>query len=135
MRLPTALLREESEVPRLDSGEHPASGKSLLVGIRFNKQIRKMTQEKKAQLLNKLNLIIKEKNNRKKLIEEFQQSIWDSDSNNIEYEILSELAYDLDYYEPNEQSRKEHSSYYGEEHLIKEIESAINKIKSIGDTS
>jgi hypothetical protein len=78
-----------------------------------------------------LNKILAEKNNKKKLIEDFQQSIWNSTNNSTAHEILNELAYDLDFYETNEQLLKEDSSYYGDERLVKEIETAINKIKKI----
>ena len=44
-------------------------------------------------------------------------------------EILSELAYDLDFYEPNKEWRKESPSYYGEEQLKQEVQSALEKIK------
>ena len=69
--------------------------------------------------------------NRTKLIKEFQDEVWNDESIQDEKlnEILSELAYDLDFYEPNEEWRKESISYYGDERLEKEIKSAIQKIK------
>ncbi|HTN38087.1 MAG TPA: hypothetical protein VL053_13495 [Arachidicoccus sp.] len=47
-----------------------------------------------------LELILKDKNNRSSLIKQFQELVWNDENAN---EILSELAYDLDFYEPNEQ--------------------------------
>lgn len=72
---------------------------------------------------------------RKKLIEEFQEKIWNDESNpdNPASEILSELAYDLDFYEPNEKLRSEDFSYYGDERLREEITSALRKLEAVGN--
>ncbi|MGV8094871.1 MAG: colicin immunity domain-containing protein [Mangrovibacterium sp.] len=55
------------------------------------------------------------------------ESIWDEKLN----EVLSELAYDLDFYEPNEKLRKESPNYYGDERLEKEMHNVLNKIKKL----
>ena len=73
-----------------------------------------------------LEKILRDKQNRSALIKEFQEIIWNSDNAS---EILSELAYDLDFYEPNEEWRKEDISYYGDERLEEEIKSVIQKLK------
>lgn len=73
--------------------------------------------------------ILQDKKNRDNLIKKFQEEIWNNDNAN---EILSELAYDLDFYEPNEDWRKENSSYYGDERLEQEIKLALEKLKSKG---
>jgi hypothetical protein len=68
---------------------------------------------------------------RAKLIKEFQDEVWNDESildENMN-EFLSELTYDLDFYEPNEQWRNEAPSYYGEERLEAEIKSAIQKLQ------
>jgi len=70
--------------------------------------------------------ILYDKQNRSVLIKEFQELIWNDNNPN---EILSELAYDLDFYEPNEEWRKQDISYYGDERLEEEIKSVIKKIK------
>lgn len=72
-----------------------------------------------------LEKILLDKINRMKLINEFQELIWNESSPN---EILSELAYDLDFYEPDPELRKEDSSYYGDERLEEEIKSTLYKI-------
>ena len=59
-----------------------------------------------------LEKILKDKVNRIQLIKQFQDSVWDDKNPN---EVLSDLAHDLDYFEPNEELRKTDSSYYGEE--------------------
>ncbi|WON94250.1 MULTISPECIES: hypothetical protein [unclassified Sphingobacterium] len=73
-----------------------------------------------------LEQILKDKNNRSSLIKQFQELIWNDENAN---EILSELAYDLDFYEPNEEWRKKEPSYYGDDRLEEEIKSAIQKLQ------
>ena len=72
-----------------------------------------------------LKRILKEKENRKQLIQEFQKLIWSDEKASEE---LSELAYDLDFYEPNEEFRKEDPSYYGDERLEEEIKLVLQKL-------
>lgn len=72
-----------------------------------------------------LKQILRDKQNRKILIKKFQELVWNDENAN---EILSELAYDLDFYEPNEKYRKENPSYYGDNRLEEEIKSAIQKL-------
>ena len=73
-----------------------------------------------------LEKILRDKANRMQLIREFQELIWNDDNAN---EILSELALDLDYYEPNEEWRKQDPSYYGDDRLEEEIKLAIRKLE------
>lgn len=62
-------------------------------------------------------------------IKSFQNDIWDEKLiKNELYEILSELAYDLDFYEPNEEWRKEYNGYYGCETLEAILKKGIDKI-------
>ena len=46
-------------------------------------------------------------------------------------DILLELAYDLEYYEPDENLRKQNPSYFGDEQLIAEIGSVLQKLKAL----
>ena len=72
-----------------------------------------------------LKQILKNKQNRKTLIKEFQEIIWnDTNANNI----LSELAYDLDFYEPNKQWQKEDINYYGDDKLEEILKTTIQKL-------
>lgn len=48
-----------------------------------------------------------------------------------EMDIYITLACDLDFYEPNEEWRKEDEAYYDENRLIKEIKEALGKLKNI----
>ncbi len=73
-----------------------------------------------------LEKILVDKANRKQLICKFQEIVWNDDNAS---ELLLELAYDLDFYEPNEEWRKEDPSYYGEERLEQEIKIVIQKLQ------
>jgi hypothetical protein len=44
-------------------------------------------------------------------------------------EILYELAYDLEFFEPNSQYRKESPSFFGYERALEEIHAAILKLR------
>lgn len=82
-------------------------------------------------VLQLLKLILESQSlNRIELVKILQNEIWNDESIEDEKlnEILSELAYDLDFYEPNEQWKKESSNYYGEEKLLEVIELGIKRI-------
>ena len=53
--------------------------------------------------------------------------IWADENAN---EVLSELAYDMDFYEPDDRLRKESANFYGEDQLEKEIMMALEKLAS-----
>ncbi|MEH3114031.1 hypothetical protein [Pedobacter terrae] len=67
------------------------------------------------------------------LIKKFQEEVWNDESIQDETlnEILSELAYDLDFYESNEEWRKESLSYYGDDRLEEVIKTAIQKLQNL----
>lgn len=64
-------------------------------------------------------------------INQFQQIVWNDESfqDEAQNDILTDIAYTLDFYEPNKEWRKEDPSYYGDERLEEEIKSAIQKLK------
>ncbi|AWG24522.1 hypothetical protein [Flavobacterium kingsejongi] len=71
-------------------------------------------------------------------IKEFQNIVWDDSS--IEEDelndILTDIAYLLDFYEPNEIWRKQSPNYYGDEKLEDILKKAIEKIELyLGNTS
>lgn len=74
-----------------------------------------------------LERILEEKQNRKTLVKEFQMLIWNDENAR---EILLELAYDLDFYEPNEEWQNENLNYYGDEKLETKIKSVIQELKN-----
>ena len=55
----------------------------------------------------------------------------DDKPNNVK-EVLLDLAHDLEYYVPDESERKEDSSYYGNDRLLREIRSALSRLENIG---
>jgi hypothetical protein len=63
-------------------------------------------------------------------IKEFQNTVWDDnsiDDENIN-DILTDIAYILDFYEPNEEWRKEDPGYYGDDKLEEVLKIAIQKL-------
>lgn len=65
------------------------------------------------------------------LIRSFQNYIWESENTNYDEPlstILIELAYDLDFYEPNEIWKKEDMSYYDESKLNVMLKDILGKI-------
>lgn len=84
------------------------------------------------EIIEKLAAILSEKGVvRIELIKSFQNEIWEDESINDEIlnEILSEITYDLDFYEPNEEWRKEDPSYYGDDKLEVVVKKAIQKLQ------
>ncbi len=78
--------------------------------------------------------ILHQKNKRTELIKKFQEEVLNRESDNNDknlFTIFKELAYDLDYYEPDFKSRKEFEGYYGDERLEQEIKFALNKIDDL----
>ena len=47
-------------------------------------------------------------------------------------DVLSEFAYDLDFYVADPKMRQEDPNYYGEERLNEEIEAVIKKLNGLG---
>lgn len=67
-------------------------------------------------------------------ISKFQHIVWhesnhDNKSESKYWSSLGDLAYDLEYYEPNPEWRKEDLSYYGDERAIEEIRSFRIKLQ------
>ena len=74
---------------------------------------------------------------RSELIKQFQQLVWNipksiTEVNVWAWDTLQELAYDLDFYEPNAGLRSEDSSYFGDERVEEEIKSTLKKLKEGG---
>lgn len=67
---------------------------------------------------------------RESKIKKVQELIWEDQTINDEKlnDILTDIAYNLDFYEPNEEWRKENPSFYGDEKLEKEIRGSLKKI-------
>lgn len=75
--------------------------------------------------------ILSNSRKRAELIKDFQERVWNGEGyakNEKINELLSELAYDLDFYEPKEEWRKESPSYYGEERLKQKIQTTLQRL-------
>ena len=68
------------------------------------------------------------------MLKAFQNFVFNTDkiSENPEIqEIMSELAYDLDYYESNEEFRREDPSFFGEDKALELIKESYKKITTV----
>ena len=77
---------------------------------------------------------LEEKSRRKALLAEFQRIVWDAPPDffiRAEEEIFGDLAYDLDFYEPNVNARQEDESYYGDDRLEEIIEHALRELDGL----
>ena len=52
-----------------------------------------------------------------------------------QWETLSDLAVDLDYYEPDPIDRREDASYYGDQRVEVEITEALEKLGQVAPAS
>ena len=73
--------------------------------------------------------------NRKEAIKEFQSLVWDSPEfslGQVGYNVLADLAYDLDFFEPDPAARHEDRSYYGNDRLEEQIGTALQRLAELG---
>jgi hypothetical protein len=68
---------------------------------------------------------------RLKAIKDFQNIVWDDTSieDEVVNDILTDIAYILDFYEPNDEWRHEAPNYYGDDKLEEEIKYAMQKLE------
>lgn len=80
-----------------------------------------------------LNEILLSKGNRRELIKQFQQSVWNNniDSKTMEEKYLREIAYDLDFYEPDDGLRKQDANYYNDIELEERIKAVLQKLSGL----
>jgi hypothetical protein len=85
-----------------------------------------------TEIIEILNKILKEKEPfRTELIDDFQSDFFNDDCmEDALCEIVRVIAVDLDFYEPNEEWRKQDSSFYGNEKLEEIIKQGIIKIEN-----
>ncbi|MFT3746388.1 MAG: hypothetical protein QM785_19110 [Pyrinomonadaceae bacterium] len=72
------------------------------------------------------------------LIRDLQQKVWNNSDVLVDARIdnvLRDLAYDLDFYEPNPMLREEDSSFYGDVQLDLLLETALDQCKLALDAS
>ncbi|MGC8785738.1 MAG: hypothetical protein ACP5RN_15320 [Armatimonadota bacterium] len=96
---------------------------------------------KLEMLIGLLKEAIENPKNRSERIKRFQQLVWDTREDEIApdeqqiWDILNDLAVDLDYYEPNEEWRRESPSFFGDEEVCQRILAAIAKVESADNES
>lgn len=86
-------------------------------------------------LLAILSNALKDRARRSQLINNFQQRIWHDSpvpSEEWAWDILRELAYDLDFYVADETTRREDPSYYGDDRAEAKIQTALEQLKAKG---
>lgn len=92
-------------------------------------------------LIEVLREALADSNKRPERIKRFQQLVWDTREDEIAsgeqqiWDILNDLAVDLDYYEPNEEWRRESPSFFGDEEVCQRILAAIAKVESVDSES
>jgi hypothetical protein len=69
-------------------------------------------------------------------ISQFQKVVWDSTEWRVglstdAVEVIKELAYDLDYYEPAPRARSEDPSYIDQARALHEIREALSRLSSV----
>jgi hypothetical protein len=79
--------------------------------------------------------ILREPLTRKATVKQFQSLVWQGQERSIDkdtYNVLADLAYDLDFYEPDPVLRKEDATYYGQERLEREVKAALRRLADLG---
>jgi hypothetical protein len=69
------------------------------------------------------------------LIRQFQQIVWNTpgDKEDAHWKILSDLAYDLDFYVPDPKLKAEDQSYYDKDRALEELKTARHKLHNLPD--
>lgn len=84
------------------------------------------------ELIELLGRVIEDRARRITHVKRFQEIVWSSENLHADPEIvriLRDLAYDLDFFEPNDQVRAEDPSLYGDARLEEEIRSVLEKLR------
>ena len=86
-----------------------------------------------SDLLALLEEILSSPVTRQECIKKFQDYVFHhgepiQGANSSQWDVLNELAMDLDYYEPDTAMRREDPTFYGDERLEREIQEALNKL-------
>jgi len=87
------------------------------------------------QLLALLVLALREPLRRKESIGKFQKIVWEGLDPALPAKVrdlLRDLAYDLDFFEPRREVRNEDEAFYGHERVEREIRDALEKLRAAG---
>lgn len=87
----------------------------------------------RAELYRLLTTAIEQPFTRVASVQRFQQAIFDGDAATLgltehEWDVFTQLAQDLDYYESNREQRRDSTLFYGSERLLDEIRNALAKV-------
>jgi hypothetical protein len=87
----------------------------------------------KNQLLLLLERALKDPSRRSDSVRQFQEAIFNGDQSGLhitqtEWVVFCDLAYDLDYYEPDPKTRREDPSFCGDDRVVSEIAEALGKL-------
>jgi hypothetical protein len=85
------------------------------------------------ELLGLLQTALKEPERRSEIIKRFQVAVFDGNQaalglNEADWDVFTQLAQDLDYYESDPEMRQEDPSYFGEQRAETEISEALQKL-------
>lgn len=87
------------------------------------------------QLLEMLATALREPLRRSESIAKFQAIVWEGLDPALPAnvrDVLRDLAYDLDFFEPRRDVRKEDGALYGHERVEREIREALEKLRAAG---
>ncbi|HEY4323277.1 MAG TPA: hypothetical protein VGN20_04805 [Mucilaginibacter sp.] len=89
-----------------------------------------------VEIIEILNKILKEKEPfRTELIDDFQNEFFNDECmDDVLCEIVRDIAVQLDFYEPNDEWRKQNSGFYGNEELEEIIKQGLVKIENYNKT-
>jgi hypothetical protein len=87
----------------------------------------------RQELYNLLQTALKAPSQRLDCIKRFQNAIFEGSQTalgltDIEWDVFTQLAQDLDYYEPDAMMRREDPTFYGDERVADEIREALGKL-------
>lgn len=85
------------------------------------------------ELYDLLQTALKTSEQRRSSIKQFQTAVFDGDQkslglNEMEWDVLTQLAQDLDYWEPDPVMRREDATLYGDERLLDKLREALAKL-------
>jgi hypothetical protein len=88
------------------------------------------------ELIGLLQRMLGDPDRRLEHVKSFQTAVWDSerlDADAAAIEVLRDLAYDLDFFEPDDRARAADPALYGHARLEAEVGSALERLRSMPD--
>lgn len=64
-------------------------------------------------------------------VSQLHDAVLQDDSSGSIEEVLRELAYDLEYYEPDAKRREQDPSYFGSERALREVRDAVTRLREM----